>query len=419
MADEKAPGKDEYIRPKIWQIIFIGLVAIIFTSVWLLGYQYLNAIIWKNGFVEANRWTLPAGVMVFSFLIGLCGIYLRAPNVIRGGISESMTGNEAESDYKTFPGTLLSSYFSLFSGASIGPEGSLGFLIMEISSFVREKLRIAKEGALGFDMAALASAYNGIIGNPLFTAIFATEFNVGKKDAMTFVTWNLLAGVIGFFFYSLLGLNSFMSILALPQITEITAFYVIVAVILGVLGSFVAILMGLAMQGVGNVMDAIFKERFMIRVLSAGIIISAVCYFFPELMFSGDSEIFAIIANPAEFGIFFLLILAVLKVLLLALSFKSGFLGGPIFPTLFACTMIGLALSLAFPEIPVGLFVMCIEVAVITLALGAPLTAILLVAIVGMTNLNILPLLVLSSVVAFITGVGLREMREKKSARPE
>jgi H+/Cl- antiporter ClcA len=52
-----------------------------------------------------------------------------------------------------------------------------------------------------------------------------------------------------------------------------------------------------------------------------------------------------------------LFIMAVLKIALLALSFKSGYLGGPIFATLFICTMIGLALSLMFPWIPVGIFV--------------------------------------------------------------
>ena len=72
---------------------------------------------------------------------------------------------------------------------------------MEISAWVRKKLKIINDAALGFDVAALASAYNGIIGSPVFTAVFATEFNVGKKDALTFLAWNLLAGVIGYLIF--------------------------------------------------------------------------------------------------------------------------------------------------------------------------------------------------------------------------
>jgi hypothetical protein len=73
----------------------------------------------------------------------------------------------------------------------------------------------------------------------------------------------------------------------------------------------------------------------------------------------------------------------VLKILLLAVAFKGGFLGGPIFPVLFSCTMIGLAISLAFPSIPIILLVTCIEGAAFTLLLGGPLTAILLVGVVA------------------------------------
>jgi hypothetical protein len=81
-----------------------------------------------NDFVKANRWTIPAGIILFSLLVGLCQKYLRAPIVIHGGFTDSMKGKGHEANYKTFPMTLLSSFFSLFSMASVGPEGPLAFL---------------------------------------------------------------------------------------------------------------------------------------------------------------------------------------------------------------------------------------------------------------------------------------------------
>jgi H+/Cl- antiporter ClcA len=412
--DETSPVQN--INPKIWQIIFIAIIAIVFTSVWLETYLYLNAVIWMNDYVQANPWTIIVGVLVFSLLVGLCGKYLQAPNVIHGRFTDSMKGEGQEGNYKTFPGTLLSSFFSLFSGASVGPEGPLAFLIMEISAWIREKLSISKDTALGFDVAALSSAYNGIIGSPLFAAVFATEMNIGKKDSLTFLAWNLIAGVIGFFIFSLLGLHSFAGFLIFPPIIEITLPYVIYAVALGILGALVAIFMGIVMNGMGIAMERAFKDKIITRILFAGAVIAGVCYFIPELMFSGETTIHAIVENPAEFGILMLLLMAVLKIILLALSFKSGFLGGPIFPTLFACTMIGLALSLIFPTVPVGIFVLCTMAAVVTLALGAPLTAILLVIVIASANPNMSALLVLSSVVALILGITIRQTREKRAA---
>jgi H+/Cl- antiporter ClcA len=408
---------NRYISPKIWQIILIAVVAIAFTAIWLKTYESLNAVIWMNEYVRVNRWTIPAGVILFSLLVGLCLKYLRAPDVIHGGFTDSMKGEGAHSDYKTFPGTLLSSFLSLFSGASVGPEGPVAFLIMEISAWFREKLKIINEASLGFDVAALASAYNGIIGSPLFTAVFATEFNVGNKDALKFLAWNLLAGIIGYLFFSLLGLQSFASLLAFPPINGLPPVYVIFAVILGVLGALIAVFMGLVMQGMGDIIARLFKDRIITRILFAGVIIGMICYFIPELMFSGETSIHQIINDPARFGIAMLLLMAVLKIVLLALSFKSGYLGGPIFPTLFACTMIGLALSLMLPGIPVGILVMCLEVAVITLALGVPLTAILLIVVIGNVDPNTLALLVLSSVVALMMGIGVRELREKRALK--
>ena len=414
MTDENTSNRD--IHPKIWQIILIAFIAIGFTAIWLETYTYLNELLWMNDFVKANRWKIPAGIIFFSLLVGLCEKYLNAPNVIHGGFTDSMKGEGTHGDYTSFPGTLLSSFFSLFSGASVGPEGPLAFLIMEISAWFREKLKITNEAALGFDVAALASAYNGIIGSPLFTAVFATEFNVGKKDGLKFLAWNLIAGVIGFMFYSLLGLPSFASFLQFPMIQEITLPYVFFAIVLGILGAFVAILMGLIMNGMGIAIEKAFGDKIITRILFAGIIIAVVCYFIPYLMFSGETEIHSIIASYTEIGIAMLLVMAVLKIVLLALSFKSGYLGGPIFPTIFTCTMIGLALSLVFPGVPVAIFVLCLMAAVITLALGVPLTAILLVIVIGTTNQEMMALIVLSSVVALIMGMSVRQTREKRAA---
>ena len=111
------------------------------------------------------------------------------------------------------------------------------------------------------------------------------------------------------------------------------------------------------------------------------------------MMFAGETQIFPMIKNPAQFGVWLLLLFALLKILLLALSFKSGFLGGPTFPTQFSATMVAMALSLLFPTIPVSILVLCIESAAVALLLNAPLTAILLVAVMGTVDPFIIALM--------------------------
>ena len=114
-----------------------------------------------------------------------------------------------------------------------------------------------------------------------------------------------------------------------------------------------------------------------------------------------------------------LLVYAVLKIPLLALSYKSGFIGGPIFPVLFSCTMLGLALSLIFPTVPVGIFVMCIEAAAFALALGVPLTAIILIIVMSNPSPELIVLIVISATTGLVLGALLEQMKARRIQNQE
>ena len=407
-APRETPADSGALR--LWQVVLIAVVAITFTVAYLSVYALLNNAVWgENDFIAANPWAVPAGVVLFSLLVGLSRKYLHAPDVIHGGFADSLKSGESPNP-RTFPGALLSSLFSLLSGASVGPEGTITVLVGYISSFVRGRLRISSPtAALGFDVAALASAFNGIIGSVLFTGVFATEFQVGgNKNAFRLLTWNLLAGTIGFVLYQLLGLPSFARSIPFEPIGELLPAYTVYAVALGIIGSLLAIFAGISMQAAGTVMERVFGAATVAPVLTAGVVIAIVGYFVPEVLFSGEGQIHAIIADPARFGVVMLLGMAVLKILLLALSFKSGYIGGPLFPIIFASTLVGLALSLVFPGVPVAILVLCIETAALTLALGAPLTTILLVAVVGTADQYTIVLLALSAVTAMLIGARVK-----------
>ena len=149
----------------------------------------------------------------------------------------------------------------------------------------------------------------------------------------------------------------------------------------------------------------------------AGVIIAIVGYFLPELLFSGEAEIHPIIANPAAYGVLTLFVFAILKVLLLAFSFKSGYLGGPIFPTLFSATMVALAVSLLFPSIPLALLFTCIVAATIALVLSAPLAAILLTVTIATSNMYELGYICLATATALIIGAAFRQRMAQRAAR--
>ena len=226
-------------------IIGIALIAIAFTSGFMVLYAYLTKVIWfDNEFVLANPWTIPVGVLFFSLVVGLCQKYLHAPTVINGGFVENMKEGKLVTDYRVFPGAFISSIVTLISGASVGPEGTLNILVPMISAWVRDRFRIARgsgEKQLGFDMAALSSAYNGIVGNPFFTGVLATEYRIGNRGAATYLVWNLVAGVVGYLFYLFLGFPSFAGLILFPPVDVLSPVMVLYAILLGGVGTLVAV----------------------------------------------------------------------------------------------------------------------------------------------------------------------------------
>ena len=412
-----APGGRD-TTPRVPHIVAIALLAIAFTAVYMGVYGALFATIWESNrdFVLSHRWTIPVGVLAFSLLVGLLQKYLRAPNALSGGFTETLKGEGPQDNYRTFPGALLTALCSLLSGASVGPEGTIAVLVQDLAAWTRARLRIPARMAQGFDVAALASAFNGVVGNPLFTGVLATEFRVGGAEGLRHLIWNLLAGSIGFSVYALLGLQSFAQTVAFPPIESLEPVYLVYAVLLGLLGAAVALVAGLLMRAFGALIPRLFGDRVVVRVLAAGAVISVVGVALPELLFSGEESIHRIIAAPERYGVGLLLLMALLKLALLGLSLKSGYLGGPMFPVLFACTMLGLALHLLFPAVPLSLLVLCIEGPAIALALRAPLTAILLVALVGTANANELALLVLATAVGLLVGTALTDALARRAA---
>ncbi len=404
--------------PRVWMVALIGVISILFVIVWLYAYGFLDSTIWHNSFVANNPWILPVGVLFFSLLVGLAVKYLNAPTVIHGGAVEAIKGGEAVS-YRRFPGTLLSSFTSLLSGVAVGPEGPVGFLVQEITGWIESKTKFSKEARSGFMTAALASAYNGIIGSPLFTAVLATEVAGTKRNRLLLLGWNLLAGVIGFFIFTLSGLHSFLGEVPFPPLQAHDIVFVIYAIILGGVGALVVVFLAVAFQFFGRLMKRL-DDKVVVRALVAGGITAVVVYFIPNVAFSGEAQIHTIVGSAATYGIATLLLYAVLKILLLAVAFKGGFMGGPTFPILFSCTMIGLAIGLAFPSIPIILLVTCIEGAAITLLFGGPLTAILLVGAVateGLTDVYLDALIIVAIVTSMLIGLLLRSAMEKRAAK--
>jgi H+/Cl- antiporter ClcA len=137
-----------------------------------------------------------------------------------------------------------------------------------------------------------------------------------------------------------------------------------------------------------------------------------------EVLFSGQSALPGLVTNAAEWSVGALLLLVVCKSLAYALSLSS-FRGGPVFPAMFIGAAVGIAAShlpglTLVPGVAMGIGAMC--TAMLTLPLTATLLATLLL---GTDGLNVMPLVIVAVVVAYVTSARLAPAPEAASPATE
>ena len=170
---------------------------------------------------------------------------------------------------------------------------------------------------------------------------------------------------------------------------------VILVVLFGLLGLVLALIAGLLFR-VSSAFFGRFAGREVERALVAGLIFSAVGMVAPIVLFSGESQIQTVVADPASYGAGTLVLMALVKLALLSVAFKSGFLGGPTFPAIFASTCVALAISLLFPGIPLQVLIGGVMAGFLMVLFKAPFMVILLTVVMLQANAELTALIVLA-----------------------
>ena len=169
-----------------------------------------------------------------------------------------------------------------------------------------EKLNVADAG-FGLTVAAGLSVQRHC-GQPGVHGGVETEFQVGGKE-LSSRSQNLLAGAISCTHPA--ALTCFCAISPYTHRPTLTLPYVAYAIMLGLVGSLLAIFIGACFQFFGTVM-AKFGDRVVLRTLVAGVIIAVVVTFVPQVMFAGARQNFPAMINPipARYGVWLLLLFA-------------------------------------------------------------------------------------------------------------
>lgn len=393
-ASEAPAAPTSLVHPYVHVIVvaFIGAVSVL---AWLLVFSLGNQLLWENEVVAANPWLFPAICLPFSLLVGLLVKYRNAPTSMDESLIDSLAGEVTAIEWRRLPVNIVVAWASLFSGAVLGPEGGIGGIGSKIAILYAERVRIPVEERSRLVYSTLSASYNGLMANPLFTAVLGTELITDPAARTRNLPANLIGGVIGYLVFTAIGSTGLADYLHLTTEGDIGPPEVLLALPMALLG------MGLAIVTAGLFRIAAasfgrFKGREVERALVAGLIFSAVGMVAPILLFSGETQIHEVLAEAANYGPLLLIAMALVKLALLAVAFKGGFLGGPVFPAIFASTCVALAVSLVFPSLRVDVLIAGVMAGFLMVLFRAPLMVILLTTVMLQAEPDLIALIVLA-----------------------
>lgn len=382
-------------------VVIVALIGAVAVLVWLIVFEAVSKLLWENEFVLANPWMFPVICLPFSLLVGLLVKYRHAPTTLDESLLDSLAGDVTKIDWRTLPINIVMAWASLFSGAVLGPEGGIGGIASKIAILYGEKVGIPVEHRSRLVFSTLASAYNGLVANPLFTAVLGTELVRDSEARSRNLAANLIGGAFGYIVFFAVGSTGLQDYLNLPPTRAYAAVDIVLVVVFGLIGLVLALISG-AMFRVAAALFGRLEGREVERALAAGVVFSAVGIVAPILLFSGEAQVKAVSADPAAYGAATLVAMALVKLALLAVAFKSGFLGGPTFPAIFASVCVALAISQLAPGVPVDVIIGGIMGGFLLVLFKAPLMVIILTATMLQARLELIALILLAVAVVMV-----------------
>jgi len=111
-----------------------------------------------------------------------------------------------------------------------------------------------------------------------------------------------------------------------------------------------------------------------------GVVFGIVGVALPLTMFSGSDQLKTVLEDAGTLGVGLIAVLVIAKMLTFAVSQGSGFVGGPIFPSLFIGGTAGVLVHQVIPGVPLGLAFTCLLAAVPGGLAPAPFSMVLMAA---------------------------------------
>ena len=320
-------------------------------------------------------------------------------------------------DPKLVPGIAAVSLVSLIGGASLGPEKALGSMGGGAGSWIAQRRGLKTEDAQVNTLAGFAGAYGGLFSSTVIVVMLILE--VARPGGQRFaksLAAQIVSSSVSFGIYFAIAGAVFLDDYKVPQY-KFEDWQLLAGIPLGLFAAVVVTVLAGFILGAARLFGRL-KVPDIVKSVLGGVIFGVVGVALPLTMFSGGDQLKTELSRAGTLGVGLLVAALIGKMLTFGVSQGSGFVGGPIFPSLFIGGTAGVIVHQVIPGVPLGLAFTCLLAAVPGAVVAAPFAMVLMAAFLTQVGaLQTAPILI-AVVTAFLTMEGVKFfLASRKQAR--
>jgi H+/Cl- antiporter ClcA len=391
--------------------VFGAFAALIFIGVITVGGKWYSDS--DPGWFGGHWWWLGIAAAA-GVAVGLVRRLTRLPWKTPGLFDDLQTGTV---EVGLVPGIAAVSAVSLIGGASLGPEKALGSMGGGLGSVLGRRRGLKAEDAQVSTLAGFAGAYGGLFSSTLIVVMLIME--VARPGGQRFakaLAASIVASSVSFGIYFVIAGAVFLDYYQVPQY-EFKDWHLLAGLLLGLFAAVLVTVLVMITVAAARLFDRL-KVPDTVKSVLGGVIFGVVGVILPLTMFSGGDQLKTVLSGAGTLGLGLLVAALIGKMLAFGVSQGSGFVGGPIFPSLFIGGTAGVIVHQVIPGVPLGLAFACVLAATPGALAAAPFSMVLLAAFLTQIGaLETAPVLI-AVFTAFLTMEGVKYfLVSRKQAR--
>lgn len=374
----------------LWAVL--GIICGLFAATYWIVLSHLI-----QGFERWDGLSLLVVMPIAGLFVGLVIHWLGNPGEI-GLIIDNIHLNKGRLPMRENPSMILSSFISIASGGSAGPEAPMVQVTGSIGTWLADRFQLRGEALRTLSIAGMASGFTVLFGAPLGGAFFALEILHHQQVVLygEAILPAIVASCAGYTIFVAITQLGIGPIWHLPQYSVTSLFDFSEAIIYGVLGAIAGWLFIAIFRGCERLFE-LLPNPIYLKTTLAGLGLGGLAALFPLTRFFGEHQLETIIEG--NYTIAFLIILAIAKMLAISITVAGGWRGGIIIPLFFTGACLGKVISMTHFGANGTLAMICMMAALNSAVTRTPISTTLLIA--KLTGFSTFTPILFASVVGF------------------